>query len=173
MCTARNRNGRSARRERRRDESPGDATLECLAFRSADPGVERGSRATVPRARRLTRPETILPRRRRLRRRARRAHRPVRDARRRWLPPRRPSREVHDADDQEDHHQTGTAVAAVAAESQAVSPGRAGVGRQCIACARLRCWSRFGASRRSSRRHSHERRRTLPGSRQGDGPSTR
>ena len=28
--------------ERRRDESPGDATLECLAFRSADPGVERG-----------------------------------------------------------------------------------------------------------------------------------
>src|SRR5882762_4806283 len=37
---------------------------------------------------------------------------------------------VHDPDDQEDRHQTGTAVAAVEAEAQAVSPGRAGVGRQ-------------------------------------------
>jgi hypothetical protein len=33
-------------------------------------------------------------------------------------------------DDQEDHHQTGTAVAAVEAAVQAVSPGRASVGRQ-------------------------------------------
>src|SRR5207302_5379647 len=32
--------------------------------------------------------------------------------------------------DQEDHHQTGTAVAAVESETQAVSPRRAGVGRQ-------------------------------------------
>src|SRR5882762_11062094 len=37
---------------------------------------------------------------------------------------------VHDADDQEDHYQTDTAAAAVQAEAQAVSPGRAGVGRQ-------------------------------------------
>ena len=37
---------------------------------------------------------------------------------------------VHDPDDQEDHHQTGTAAAAVEAEAQAVSPCRAGVGRQ-------------------------------------------
>src|SRR5258705_7970923 len=37
---------------------------------------------------------------------------------------------IHDADDQEDRHQTGTAVAAVEAEAQAVSQGRAGVGRQ-------------------------------------------
>jgi len=37
---------------------------------------------------------------------------------------------VHDADDQEDRHQTGTALAAVEPEAQAVSPGRAGVGRQ-------------------------------------------
>src|SRR5215208_1612392 len=37
---------------------------------------------------------------------------------------------VHDPDDQEDRHQTETAVAAVEAEAQAVSPGRAGVGRQ-------------------------------------------
>src|SRR5713101_4379689 len=37
---------------------------------------------------------------------------------------------VHDPDDQEDRHQTGTAVGAVEAEAQAVSPGRAGVGRQ-------------------------------------------
>src|SRR5439155_551255 len=37
---------------------------------------------------------------------------------------------VHDPDDQEDRHQTGTALAAVEAEAQAVSPGRAGVGRQ-------------------------------------------
>ena len=36
---------------------------------------------------------------------------------------------VHDPDDQEDHHQTGTAVAAVEAEVQTVSPGRASVGR--------------------------------------------
>ena len=41
-----------------------------------------------------------------------------------------PSAEVHDADDQEDRDQPGTAVAAVEAEAQAVSPGRAGVGRQ-------------------------------------------
>src|SRR5215216_1876726 len=34
---------------------------------------------------------------------------------------------VHDPDDQEDRHQTETAVAAVEAEVQAVSPGRAGV----------------------------------------------
>src|SRR6266851_9267511 len=37
---------------------------------------------------------------------------------------------VHDADDQADRHQTETAVAAVEAEAQAVSPGGAGVGRQ-------------------------------------------
>src|SRR5216117_2576985 len=37
---------------------------------------------------------------------------------------------VHDPDDQEDRDQTGTALAAVEAEAQAVSPGRAGVGRQ-------------------------------------------
>ena len=37
---------------------------------------------------------------------------------------------VHDPDDQEDHDQTGTALGAVEAEAQAVSPGRAGVGRQ-------------------------------------------
>jgi hypothetical protein len=37
---------------------------------------------------------------------------------------------VHDPDDQENCYQTGTAVAAVEAEAQAVSPGRAGVGRQ-------------------------------------------
>ena len=36
---------------------------------------------------------------------------------------------VHDPDDQEDRHQTGAAAAAVEAEAQAVSPGRAGVGR--------------------------------------------
>jgi hypothetical protein len=35
---------------------------------------------------------------------------------------------VRDPDDQEDRHQTETAVAAMAAEAQAVSPGRAGVG---------------------------------------------
>ena len=33
---------------------------------------------------------------------------------------------VHDPDDQEDRHETDTAVAAVEAEAQAVSPGRAG-----------------------------------------------
>jgi hypothetical protein len=37
---------------------------------------------------------------------------------------------VHDPDDQEDRNQNGAAVAAVEAEAQAVSPGRAGVGRQ-------------------------------------------
>jgi len=37
---------------------------------------------------------------------------------------------VHDPDDQEDRHQTGTAVAAVESETQAVSSGRARVGRQ-------------------------------------------
>jgi len=37
---------------------------------------------------------------------------------------------VHDPDEQEDRHQTGTAATAVEAEAQAVSPGRAGVGRQ-------------------------------------------
>src|SRR5512132_468858 len=37
---------------------------------------------------------------------------------------------VHDPDDQEDRHQTETAVAAVEAEAQAVSQGRASVGRQ-------------------------------------------
>src|SRR5512132_203767 len=37
---------------------------------------------------------------------------------------------VHDPDDQEDRHQTETAVAAVEAEAPAVSPGRASVGRQ-------------------------------------------
>src|SRR5205823_8740743 len=40
---------------------------------------------------------------------------------------------VHDPDDQEDRHQTGTAAAAVEAEAQAMSPGRAGVGRQSTA----------------------------------------
>jgi hypothetical protein len=38
--------------------------------------------------------------------------------------------QVHDRDDQQDRHQTGTAVAAVKSEAQAVSPGRADVGRQ-------------------------------------------
>ena len=56
---------------------------------------------------------------------------------------------VHDADDQEDRHQTDTAVAAVEAEAQAVSPGRAGSD---------------GNVRRA---------RGPPGSRQGDAPSTR
>src|SRR5687768_17616513 len=37
---------------------------------------------------------------------------------------------VHDPDDQENRHQTATAVAAVETEAQAVSPSRAGVGRQ-------------------------------------------
>src|SRR5213078_1912932 len=37
---------------------------------------------------------------------------------------------VHDPDDQEDRDQTGTAVGAVEAEAQAVSPGCAGVGWQ-------------------------------------------
>src|SRR5712671_1499067 len=37
---------------------------------------------------------------------------------------------VHDPDDQQDRHQTETALAAVEAEAQAVSPGRAGVRRQ-------------------------------------------
>src|SRR5438876_9443717 len=43
---------------------------------------------------------------------------------------------VHDPDDQEDRHQTGTAVAAAKSEAQAVSPGRAGVGRQRTAAPR-------------------------------------
>jgi hypothetical protein len=38
--------------------------------------------------------------------------------------------QVHDPDDEEDHHQTGTAVAAVEAEAQAMSPSRAGGRRQ-------------------------------------------
>jgi hypothetical protein len=42
---------------------------------------------------------------------------------------------VHHPDDQEDRHRTGTAVAAVESEAQAVSPGRAGVGRQRTATA--------------------------------------
>src|SRR2546428_9865669 len=37
---------------------------------------------------------------------------------------------VHDPDDQKDRDQTGTAVAAMEAETQTVSPGHAGVGRQ-------------------------------------------
>jgi len=37
---------------------------------------------------------------------------------------------VHDPDNQEDRHQTDTAVAALEAESQAVSQRRAGIGRQ-------------------------------------------
>jgi hypothetical protein len=37
---------------------------------------------------------------------------------------------VHDPDDQEDRHETDTAVGAVEAEAQAVSPGRACVGPQ-------------------------------------------
>src|SRR5216117_2031432 len=37
---------------------------------------------------------------------------------------------VHDPDDQEDRYQTDTALAAVEAKAQAVSPGRVGVGRQ-------------------------------------------
>src|SRR6267154_5534520 len=37
---------------------------------------------------------------------------------------------IYDPDDQEDRHETDTAVGAVEAEEQAVSPGRAGVGRQ-------------------------------------------
>ena len=36
---------------------------------------------------------------------------------------------VHDSDDEKDRHQTDTALAAVKAEAQAMSPGRAGVGR--------------------------------------------
>src|SRR6266403_3095649 len=39
--------------------------------------------------------------------------------------------QVHDPDDEEDRGQAGTAVAAVEAETHAVSPGRAGVRRQC------------------------------------------
>src|SRR5256714_3415512 len=42
---------------------------------------------------------------------------------------------VHNPDDQEDRHQTDTAVAAVEAEAQAVSPGGGGVGRQRTAVA--------------------------------------
>src|SRR5260370_24019961 len=38
--------------------------------------------------------------------------------------------QVHEPDDQEDRRQTGTAVAAVETEAQAVSPSRAGVGWQ-------------------------------------------
>ena len=41
--------------------------------------------------------------------------------------------QVHDPDDQEDRRRTGAAVAAVKAEAKAVSPGRAGVGRQRMA----------------------------------------
>ena len=37
---------------------------------------------------------------------------------------------VHDPDDQEDRHQTGTTEAAVQSKAQAVLPGRAAVGRQ-------------------------------------------
>jgi hypothetical protein len=37
--------------------------------------------------------------------------------------------EIHDSDDQENRHQAGTALAAVETETQALSPGRAGVGR--------------------------------------------
>jgi hypothetical protein len=44
--------------------------------------------------------------------------------------------QVHDPDDEEDRRQAGTAVAAVEAEAQAVSPGRAGVRRQCAAAPR-------------------------------------
>src|ERR1700724_2820110 len=40
------------------------------------------------------------------------------------------STKVHDLDDQEDRDQTDTAVGAVESKAQAVSPGRAGVGRQ-------------------------------------------
>src|SRR5256886_12035981 len=40
---------------------------------------------------------------------------------------------VHDPDDQEDGHQTDTALAAVEAEAQAMSPGRAGIGRDTVA----------------------------------------
>src|SRR5262249_40226934 len=38
---------------------------------------------------------------------------------------------VHDADDQEDRHQTSTTVAAVESKAQAMSPGSARVRRQC------------------------------------------
>ena len=37
---------------------------------------------------------------------------------------------IHDPEDQENRHQTATTVAAVETQAQAVSPGRAGVGRQ-------------------------------------------
>src|SRR5438876_11489875 len=37
---------------------------------------------------------------------------------------------VHDPDDQKDRYETEAALAAVEAEAQAVSPGRAGVGQQ-------------------------------------------
>src|SRR5713226_3433010 len=57
---------------------------------------------------------------------------------------------VHDPDDHEDRRQTGTAVAAVEAEAQAVSQGRAG--------GRTATYARPWGS---------------PGSRQGDVPSTR
>src|SRR2546430_13481212 len=40
---------------------------------------------------------------------------------------------VHDPDHQEDGHQTDTALAAVEAEAQAMSPGRAGIGRHTVA----------------------------------------
>src|SRR5206468_5589765 len=53
----------------------------------------RAGEIAVIRARLLARSETTLPRRRRPRWLARRARRPVRDARRRWLPLRQPSRE--------------------------------------------------------------------------------
>ncbi len=36
---------------------------------------------------------------------------------------------IHDSETQEDRHQTGTAITAVEAEAQAVSPGGAGVRR--------------------------------------------
>jgi len=44
--------------------------------------------------------------------------------------------QVRDPDDEEDRRQAGTAVAAVEAEAQAVSPGRAGVRRQYAAAPR-------------------------------------
>src|SRR5216117_1345970 len=44
--------------------------------------------------------------------------------------------QVHDPDDEEDRCQAGTAVAAVEAEAQAVSPGRAGVRGQRTAAPR-------------------------------------
>jgi len=98
---------------------------------SAHGGRSSGARCgCVMRARLLARSGTRLPRRRRPRCLARQPHRPVRDVQRDGRRHDGHRAKVHDPDDQQDRRQTGTAVAAVEAQAQAVSPGRAGVGRQ-------------------------------------------